>query len=182
MGQKYAAYNAQGAITGFYDDVDSPVPKSVTAIEITDAQWQTLLSTPGYSVSGGALVAPSSAFLLTQAQTAQIGMLTQAYAAAIAQSVSYTSKAATVKTYQADPDSRGKLSDMLLACSGAQATPPGFYWVALDNAQVPFVYTDLQGLAVAMGAQGFTAFAHLQTLKAEVLAATTAAAVAAIVW
>jgi len=182
MSQKYAAYNAQGAIIGFYDDVDSPLPQGVTAIDITDAQWQTCLSTPGCSVSGGALVAPSSAFLLTQAQAVQISSLTQAYAAAIAQPVSYTSKAGTVKTYQADPDSRGKLSDMLLACSGAQATPAGFYWLSVDNTQVPFAFADLQGLAAVMGAQGFTAFAHLQTQKAEVRAATTADSVAAIVW
>lgn len=182
MSQKYAAYNAQGAITGFYDDVDSPVPKSVTAIEITDAQWQTCLATPGYTVSGGSLVVPSSAYLLAQAQTAQIGALTQAYDSAIAQPVSYASKAGVAKTYQADPDSVGKLQNMLAACSGAQTTPAGFYWLSADNVRVPFEYADLQGLAAAMGAQGFAAFAHLQTLKAEVRAASDSAAVAAIVW
>jgi hypothetical protein len=60
MGQKFAAYNAQGAITGFYDSVDSPLPTGVTALEITDAQWQTCLATPGYSVADGALVAPAT--------------------------------------------------------------------------------------------------------------------------
>jgi hypothetical protein len=31
MGQKFAAFNAQGAIVAFYDSVDSPVPADVLA-------------------------------------------------------------------------------------------------------------------------------------------------------
>jgi hypothetical protein len=58
MGQKYAAYDSTGSIIGFYDSIDSPVPAGVEAIEITDAQWQTCISTPGYTVKSGALVAP----------------------------------------------------------------------------------------------------------------------------
>ncbi|MBL4776776.1 MULTISPECIES: hypothetical protein [Ralstonia] len=60
MGHKFAAYNAQGAITAYYDSVDSPVPSGVNAIEITDAQWQAAISTQGYTVSNGSLVAPIS--------------------------------------------------------------------------------------------------------------------------
>lgn len=58
MGQKYAAYNAQGAITAFYDSVDSPAPEGVSVIEITDAQWQAAIG-GGYTVQGGALVEPT---------------------------------------------------------------------------------------------------------------------------
>ena len=58
MGQKSAAYNSTGAITAFYDSIDSPVPHGVTGIEITDAQWQACINTPGYTVANGALVAP----------------------------------------------------------------------------------------------------------------------------
>lgn len=50
MGHKFAAYNAQGAITAYYDSVDSPVPSGVNAIEITDAQWQAAISTQGYPI------------------------------------------------------------------------------------------------------------------------------------
>jgi len=66
MGQKYAAYSAQGAITAYYDSVDSPLPTGLTAIEITDAQWQTCISQQGWTVANGALVAP------VPATTAQI--------------------------------------------------------------------------------------------------------------
>jgi hypothetical protein len=71
---------------------------------------------------------------------------------------------------------------MLLAFGATQAVPPGFYWVAADNAKVPFTYADLQGLAQAVGAQGAAAFQRLQALKDQVRAATSVAAVEAITW
>jgi len=70
MGQKFAAYDAQGNITSFYDSEDSPVPAGVNAIGITDSQWQACLSTPGYKVVSGALVAPTAAQLAAQAAAA----------------------------------------------------------------------------------------------------------------
>jgi hypothetical protein len=61
MSQKFAAFDTQGNISAFYDDVDSPVPAAVSnVLKITDAQWQTCISTPGYTVKSGALVAPAS--------------------------------------------------------------------------------------------------------------------------
>lgn len=182
MGQKYASFDAQGAITAFYDSVDSPVPHGAAVIEITDDEWQRCLATPGYAVTNGALSAPSAAFLLTQAQSSQVDVLAQAYAAAIAQPVSYTTKAGVAKTYQADPGSVSNLQNTLLGLQAAQATPTGFYWVAADNTQVPFTYADLQALAAAMLAQGWAAFQKLQTLKAQVAAATTVTAVQAVTW
>jgi len=57
MSQKYAAYGDDGAITGFYDSVDSPVPEGVTAIEITDEQWLTCIGQSGdWIVVDGRLV------------------------------------------------------------------------------------------------------------------------------
>ncbi len=119
---------------------------------------------------------------LPQAQAQQINLLRQAYNAAIQTPVSYTSKGGVTKTYQADPQSVANLTQMMLASQAAAATPTGFYWVSLDNTQVPFAYADMQGLAAAFGAQGAAAFQHLQTLKAEVLAATTVSGVQAINW
>lgn len=58
MGQKQAAYDTTGKIVGFYDSEDSPAPKSASLLEITDAQWQECLATPGYTIEAGALVAP----------------------------------------------------------------------------------------------------------------------------
>jgi hypothetical protein len=88
MGQKFAAYNAQGAIIGFYDSVDSPVPAGVTnVIAITQAQWQACVnSQPPYTVANGALVAPvppTDAEILAAAQANQIAILSAACSASI---------------------------------------------------------------------------------------------------
>jgi len=182
MGQKSAAYNGQGAIVGFYDDVDSPAPQGVTTIEITDAQWATCLTVPGWTVVDGALVAPSSAFLLAQAKALQLGVLSAAYGAAIQADVSYTTKAGVTKTFQADGGSVSNLQNAILGLQAAGATPSGFYWLSADNTQVPFTYADLQGLAAAMMAQGWTAFQHLQAQKAAVAAAASVSAVQAVSW
>ena len=119
---------------------------------------------------------------LAQVQAAQIAMLNAAYQNAIVQPVSYTSKGGVTKTFQADPQSQQNLAYELATYTAAAATPTGYYWVAADNTQVPFTFADLQGLAAAMGAPGFPAFAHLQTQKAAVAAAATIAAVQAVVW
>ncbi|MGF6641782.1 hypothetical protein OKW39_009022 [Paraburkholderia sp. MM6662-R1] len=59
MGQRSAAYDANGNITAFYDSVDSPVPAGVTSfINISDAEWQACLAQPGWTVQDGMLVAP----------------------------------------------------------------------------------------------------------------------------
>ncbi|WP_126285013.1 tail fiber assembly protein [Burkholderia stagnalis] len=43
MGQKFAAFDAQGNITAFYDSIDSPVPQGVPVIEISNEQWLAML-------------------------------------------------------------------------------------------------------------------------------------------
>ena len=120
--------------------------------------------------------------VLAQAQADQIAALTAAYDTAISQAVPFTTVAGVAQTYQADAGSISNCTAAMLGCQGAQATPTGFYWLAVDNTQVPFTYADLQGLAAAFLAQGAPAFAKLQTLKNAVRAATTVAAVAAVVW
>ncbi len=122
------------------------------------------------------------AYLLAQAQAAQTATLMAVYETASIQPVSYTTKAGVSHTFQADASSQQLVQTSLAGYSAAQAVPSGFYWVAADNTQVPFVYADLQGLAGVMIAQGWTAFQQLQTLKAEVRTATTVAAVQAVVW
>jgi hypothetical protein len=43
MGQKLAAYDAQGAIVAFHDTIDSPAPEGAAVVSITHQQWLTLL-------------------------------------------------------------------------------------------------------------------------------------------
>lgn len=83
MGQKIAAYDAQGNIVAFYDSEDSPVPAGVTnTLAITDAQWQACMSTPGYTVKNGVLVAPipPTAAQVAAQQTASAWSVYQAQA------------------------------------------------------------------------------------------------------
>jgi len=120
---------------------------------------------------------PTAAELLAQAQAAQKADLEASYGSAISQNVSYLGT-----MFQADPASQDTLNKVLTALTPSGSTPTGFYWVDAFNNLVPMTLSQLQGLAAAMMAQGWTAFQHLQTLKAQVAAATTVAAVQAIVW
>lgn len=58
MGQKYAAFDAEGQITGFYDSIDSPPPENIETIEITDDEWLMLLTGSGYTIVDGVIVDP----------------------------------------------------------------------------------------------------------------------------
>lgn len=182
----YSKSAHQAGASGFFfaDDKNAPAD----SIAVTDAQIQQANNLPAGSSyafdANGQLVVtnPTSAFLLQQAQAAQIAMLALAYQSAIVQPVNFTTAAGVAKNFQADANSVNNLQSMLAACTPAGKTPAGFYWVAADNTQVPFTLTDMQGLAAAIGAQGWTAFQHLQTQKSAVLAATTVSAVNAISW
>ncbi|WP_434663435.1 DUF4376 domain-containing protein [Paraburkholderia sp. A3BS-1L] len=136
-------------------------------IDSSDARYQAFIN-PASTLAG--------------AQSAKIAALTAAYQAAIQQPVSYTSKGGATKTYQADAGSIANLTQMLLAFQSSQTVPVGFYWVSLDNTQVPFSYADMQALANALGTQGAAAFQQLQTLRGKVNAAATVAAVQTIDW
>ena len=180
MSQKYAAYDKSGAITGFYDSVDSPVPSGTTAIEITDAQWQTCLSTPGYSVVNGVLTPPSAATLLEQAQTAQIAALRDAYEAAILAPISFKTAAGTTAMFATTPAAIGYLQGVI-AAGGAAWTAN--LWLSNAGAPItPFTFADVQGLAAAIEAVETPEYQELLKLIGEVMAATTVSAVHGVIW
>ena len=134
-------------------------------------------------MSEGHTPSPVPEVPLAVTQSTQVALLYAAYMTARDAAVTCTTKAGVTQTYQADPTSIANLQAMLAAFAAAPtALPPTFYWVAADNTQVPFVYADMQQLALNIGAQGAAAFAHYQTQKALVNAATTNDAVLAIVW
>jgi hypothetical protein len=123
MGQKFAAYNAQGVITAFYDSADSPVPSGVTAIPITLPQWLACLAAGnGYTVVNGALVAPAEpneAELLAEAQTSQATLVSNACAAAIVSGFS-CSALGEPYTYPSKATDQANLSASVLASIMAQ--------------------------------------------------------------
>jgi hypothetical protein len=103
----------------------------------------------------------------------QIKTLTAAYTAAIQLPVAYMST-----TFQTDTASQ----DVLTKCLVAGSVPAGFYWLDATNAQVAMTFTELQGLAGTILAQGQVAFDKLQTKKTAVRDATTVADIEAVVW
>jgi hypothetical protein len=175
-------YQPSGVIQQTCMAGDDDTPAAMAGLEFIEMPWEAI-DARSMHVANGALVAGAlDVRTLAQAQADQIAVLEAAYTVAIAQPVSYTSKAGVAQTYQADPGSIANVANMQLAFAAAGATPAGFYWLALDNTQVPFTYADVQGLAAAMGAQGFAAFAHLQAQKDAVRVATTNAAALAVAW
>ncbi|MGV1939539.1 hypothetical protein ACQZ5D_03620 [Agrobacterium sp. 22-211-1] len=189
MGQKYAAFDEFGKITGFYDSIDSPVPDGVNAIEITDAEWLACLATEGYSVLDGQLSPPSpptEAELLERARKIKIADLSAACEAAIVGG--YQSNAlGAVHTYPSNIKDQinmmGSVSDSLLPNLPAD-------WIT------PFWVCDADGLwswkmhnAPQIQQAGRNGKAHvvecqtaLATLTASVNSAETPEAVAAVVW
>lgn len=146
----------------------------VTAVEIPDG----VSVQPGYTYSAGNFSPPAAvAPTLTQAQASQIDLMAQSYQSAIAQNVTFTTASGVTKAFQADPGSISNVQNMLAAYTAKGSVPTGFYWVSADNTQVPFTMADLQGLAKAMGDQGWAAFQRLQLVKQQIQSATTVSAV-----
>ena len=119
---------------------------------------------------------------LPLAQSNQCELIESAYAGAVTASVSFTTSSGVTKIYQADADSQSSLKDALIGFTPAGATPSGFYWRSLDNTNVPFTLSDLQGLAQAMISQGWAAFQKRINLLAQIAAATTTSQVDSITW
>jgi hypothetical protein len=119
---------------------------------------------------------------LQSMQAAQNALNHASYQLAIQGPVSFTSAGGITAMYQADPQSIANLQSVILGFQLKQATPSGFYWRAANNTNTPFTYADLLGLAQAMAEPAAAAWAKMQSLKAQVAAATTVTAVSDIVW
>ncbi|MEQ0775886.1 hypothetical protein ABLT15_26630 [Paraburkholderia tropica] len=182
MGQKYAAYDASGTLAGFYDSVDSPVPDGVSVVEITDAEWLTAIQTGaiGYTVVGGALTPPAAktdAELLADAQATQKSTLYASCAAAIVDG--FTSDAlGTSHNYPS------AVTDQQNQNSVANSTAGGLLWCETGDVWSFSQHTQAQAQTVV---SDFAVWlnacqSQLVTLSASVAAATTVAAVQAIVW
>ena len=158
--------------TDTFDYTNLPPPEQL--IELTEAEWEDRLTTP--FIADGKLIttpAKSDAQMLAEVIFAQLNTLAESYNAAIQLPVSYLGS-----TFQADEPSQLVLTKCLVAGS----VPAGFYWLDANNHQVVMTFAQLQGLSTVMLVQGQAAFAKLQTLKAQVRAATTLSAVQAVVW
>jgi hypothetical protein len=112
---------------------------------------------------------------LAETQLMQETNMDMSYQTTISSNVSYMNT-----TFQSDSNSKNTLAEVLLGLNGS--TPTGFYWLDANNNQVVMNYTQLQGLAQAMMAQGWAAFQNLQIKKMAIRAATDIATAQAITW
>ena len=159
MGQKLAAYNTSGAITAFYDTVDSPAPAGVTTIDITDTQWQTCLSNSGYTVVSGVLTPPSPPTptqLAATAAQAQTAAMQTACQNATNTPVSFKNAAGVTSTYAFGNTmtSGGANAQALLIQiigAGSAAWTAGA-WKDTNGIYQAMTFADLQGLAAAIEA------------------------------
>lgn len=182
MGQKFAAWDAEGGRLVFYDSDDSPVPDGVTAIEVSDSQWMTCLKTPGYVIANGVLVPPSDEYLLAAAKAAQFAAIDQACAAAVREPVTFKNAAGLSKTYAADASSQATLIQAAQGYGISGEVPSGFFWGAADGANVPFTLGDLRDLNQAMLDQSWAASQKRKALKDRIDNAASVEDVQTIEW
>lgn len=181
MGQKIAEYNSSGAIVAYYDSIDSPAPTGVAnVIEITDEQWQTCISNPGWTVVNGALVAPeppSAAQLLATAQASQIAILRQGCADAIASGFS-SSALGSACTYPSTITDQSNQQTIAANANG------GSLWCESNGSWSFKAHTQTQAQSVVASFATWLNHcqAQLVTLSGQVGAATSVQAVQAIAW
>jgi len=179
--QRYALLDSSGVVTNIVmwdGETDWSPPEGQIAVQ-SDAAGI------GWSYANGSFSEPAQqppALTLDEARSAQAALVNAAYESAVVRPISYTTKGGLTKTFQADGISQTTLMQATQGYSLSGAVPSGFYWVAIDNAQVPFTLADLSGLYQAMLDRGWATFQKKQSLKAEIMAAETSTAVLAIAW
>lgn len=183
--------HASGA-SGFHFSTDANAPAD--SFPVAESDIQTAINLPaGSTYSFAAPVAPattgtlsiafpSAAFLLAQAQAAQISVLNTSYQAAIVQPVSFTTAAGHTDTFAQDAQSKTYLMNAIDAGTKSGTWPLNLWLNTAGQPVTPFTYVDLQNLAAAMEAAEVPEYQDLLTKIAAVQAATTVAAVQAIVF
>ncbi|MFS2106645.1 hypothetical protein [Ralstonia sp. Ralssp135] len=137
MTRKFAAYDPQGRIIGYYDNIDSPVPDGMTnVIEITQDEWLACINQPGYTVVNGALVAPlppTTEALLVQEKAQQATKVSTACVAALI--TGFTSSAlGTPHTYPSQDDDQRNLQSAVSASAVAPSNWTTPIWCANNDA------------------------------------------------
>lgn len=178
--------------SGFHFPGDANAPADCFSVADSDVQTAINLP-PGSSYSFTAPVAPAingtistvlptAAFLLAQAQAAQIAILNASYQAAIVQPVSFTTAAGHTDTFAQDAQSKTYLMNAIDAGTKSGTWPLNLWLNAAGQPVTPFTYVDLQNLAAAMEAAEVPEYQDLLTKIAAVQAVATVAAVQAIVF
>ncbi|WP_296652897.1 hypothetical protein [Paraburkholderia sp.] len=188
MSQKYASYDATGAITGFYDDAIGMPPAGTLKLAITNDQWQACLASPGAYVVDTVAIAVMAAppvdptVVLASAKAVKISALQAACGAALVAGFASSALGAP-HTYPSQKNDQDNLQSAVAASggqAGAWATP---LWC--EDQTGTWAYTAHTAAQVAQVNVDWVAFRTAAQSKyaaavAQVNAATTADAVAAV--
>lgn len=186
----YINYNTlTGAInTRYVTDINDALiaspPAGTSNKEVTDEDAELTMQDAGYTVINDVLIAPappSAPELLSEAQSIQLSVIEVAYSTAIYQPIAYMGT-----TFQADKASQSLMTQTIVGLQSVIAVggtvPANFSWWDINNIAVPMTLLQLQGLyATGVGLVN-TAFAHKQTQKAAIRAASTVTAVQEVIW
>ena len=117
---------------------------------------------------------------LSAAQSAQIAILTAARNAAMLAPVSFKTAAGTTAMFSTSAQAISYLQGVIDAGSAAWSAN---LWLSNAGTPItPFTFADVQGLAAAIEAVETPEYQELLKLIGEVMAATTVAAMQAVVW
>lgn len=171
MGQKYAGYDQDHYVTGFYDSADSPPPSMENVIALTDAQWQAAIGLGGrLQVSGGDIIRVPDVINLDDVK------------ATVKQAIRDKRDALLLltpfngKVFQTDIAS--KIQIMVLASQSA-LLPSAAQWRTYDNTYMTMTLALFQQLMAAIMTREGVAYGNSSKLQDQVDALTTVAAVQA---
>lgn len=173
------AAQLQKVIATIYPTVTASGPSTYTVTvdstgNATITLWNNAL---GVEPTTAQLTAGLTAMQLTAAQQSQILLLEEGYEA-----VTYTPVSYMGTTFPCTANAIALMQGVLLQGSTPQGLPTGFSWYNSENQPVAMTLAQVQGLANLFFANVNTAYNQLQTLSAQVMAATTVTAVQAITW
>jgi hypothetical protein len=167
----YVEYDASGVITGTGYTPDGTLPQN--SVSCTQ---QVAENPNGYSVSKGALVSPTAAQKLQYAKDAQIATLSESFQSA---ALSPVTDANGVQ-WNGGESSALSIDGAIRLAQNSGATSVDLWDYA--NTKHTLTIAEAQAVAAAVGGAFQTAYAKWQTLRAQVVNATTVSAVQAIVW
>jgi hypothetical protein len=114
---------------------------------------------------------------LSSYQASHLRTLSNSYQAALQIPIAYMGT-----TFAADTESQTVVAHAMLVYAAEGSTPNGFFFVDSNDNRVPMSLSQLQGLGSAIATNYWAVFQKWTALKAQVLAATTVAAVQTVVW
>lgn len=181
MGQKLAAYDTDpGPVTTFFDSVDNPPPPGVSVIPITDVEWITAVTTPGFTVADGSLVAPpakTAAELLLTALAQQTALLTAGCSAAIVAGFTSDSLGSGCNYPSTLTDQQNQNTVANCPTGGKLWCESNGTWSFVDHSQ-----TQAEGVIASFAAWLNSCQSQLVDLTAQINAGTTIESVQAVAW